>query len=66
MEVKYVMECTIWSVASVSVTQSMDLKASLFTILAEKIECSKLGLKDKVVKVPNMVLMRLDREAMLA
>ena len=59
MEVKYVMEYIIWSVAPVSMTQSVELKASLFTVLAEKIECSKLGLKGKVDRVPDMELMRL-------
>ena len=36
-------ECTIWSVAPVSIIQVLDLYACLLTIRAEKMECEGLG-----------------------
>ena len=43
--VKHAIECTIWSVAPVSMTQSVAWKTSLLTTLAEKIEWFKEGVK---------------------
>ena len=48
IEVKETIECTIWSVAPVSMTQSKFLNASLLIVFVEKIECVKLGLKGKL------------------
>ena len=45
-EVKQETKCTIWSVAPVSMTQSVDENISLLTSFAEKTECFKLELKD--------------------
>ena len=41
--VKHAIECTIWFVAPVSMTQLVAWKTSLLTTLAEKIECFKEG-----------------------
>ena len=60
IEVKQVTECTIWSVAPVSMTQSVVWKNSLSTFLAENIECCKVGLKERLEEVPDMVSMKLE------
>ena len=54
IEVKCDIEWTIWSVAPVSTTQSVSLKVFLSTILAEKIECSKMGTKGTLELVPDI------------
>ena len=56
IEVKQETECTIWSVAPVSMTQSMDENISLLTSFAEKTECFKLELKDKLEAILAIVL----------
>jgi len=43
--VKHDKECTMWSVAPMSITQSELLKAFLSKILTEKTECFRLGRK---------------------
>ena len=53
--VKHVMECTIWLVAPVSMTQSVAWKTSLSTTLVEKIECLKEGVKGNNELVLDMV-----------
>ena len=53
--VKHVMECTIWLVAPVSMTQSEAWKLSLSTTLAEKMECLKVGVKGNKEFVPVIV-----------
>lgn len=40
-------------------TQLEALNPFLSAILAEKIECSKVGVKDKLGNIPDMVLKRL-------
>ncbi|KAM4121627.1 hypothetical protein ACB094_01G020100 [Castanea mollissima] len=55
IEVKQETECTIWSVAPVSMIQSVDENISLLTSFAEKIECLKLELKDKPKAIPAIV-----------
>lgn len=59
MDVKQDTECIMWSVVPVSITQSVALKLSLLTVLAEKIKCFKVGLKGKLGMIPYMVLMKL-------
>ena len=54
MEVKQDTECTMWSVAPVSITQLDPLKAVLSTFLAEKMECWKEGLKRWLEWLPDM------------
>ena len=46
IELKHNMKWTIWSVAPISITQSISLKIFLTTILTEKIECYKVETKD--------------------
>ena len=60
IDVKQVTECTIWSVAPVSMTQSVVWKHSLSTFLAENIECCKVGLKERLEEVLDMVSMKLE------
>ena len=52
--VKHDKECTIWSVAPVSITQSELLKAFLSTILVEKTECFRLGTRGILEFIPDM------------
>ena len=54
IEVKHDIEWTIWSVAPLSIIQSISLKIFLTTILVEKIECSKVGTKGTLGVVPNI------------
>ena len=54
IEVKHDMEWTIWSIVPVSITQSVYLNIFLSTILAEKIECSKVGKKGILGLVPDI------------
>ena len=66
MEVKQDTEWTTWSVALVSIIQSVVLKDSLLTVLAEKIECSKVGVKWKLGGIPDIFGMILEWNAILA
>ena len=66
MEVKQDTEWTTWSVASVSIIQSVVLKDFLLTVLAEKIKCSKVGVKWKLGGIPDIFGMILEWNAILA
>ena len=50
--VKQDIECTMWSVALVSMTQSVVPKQILLTSLAEKMEYVKFGLKARLETIP--------------
>ena len=52
--VKHDKECTMWYVALVSITQFELLKAFLSTILVEKTECFRLGIKGILEFIPDM------------
>ena len=54
IEVKQDIKWTIWSVAPVSIIQSVSLKIFLSTVLAEKIECSKVGTKGTIELIPDI------------
>ena len=54
IEVKKDIEWTIWSIVHVSMTQLDALKASLLTVLAKKMECSRVEVKGKLEWIPDM------------